>query len=1125
MRMRAGAAICLPLLLAVFSLTTPSAAQERDEEGEVRSKESLPLEIARSLSMDLSEGTWMSVDVSPDGQTVVFDLLGDLFTVPMNGGDATQVTSGMSYDAQPRFSPDGDWLVFTSDRDGGQNIWTMRLDGTDTVQISSGATNRAESPEWTPDGQYIVASMGNFRGGGLPKLHLYHKDGGSGTKLIDEPDNLKTVGAAFGSDDRWVWYARRTGDWNYNAQLPQYQIAVYDRDSGESFTRTSRYGSAFRPTVSPDGRWMVYGTRFDNQTGLILRDQENGDERWLAYPVQHDDQESRASLDVLPGMAFTPDSREFVASWDGRLWRTSLEGGAARPIPFRARFEMPVGPAVEFDYPVEDTETFTVRQIRDSAPSPDGTRIAFSAMDRLWVANHDGSSPRRLTDDEASEHFPAWSPDGRWIAYASWRGDEGHLNKIEASGGTATRVSSRGGVYAEPAWSPDGTRIVAARGTSRAFAEAPDNAALRRALEELVWMSADGNGETLIIPLGNRSTPHFQMDEPNRIYLSRRDGYLISVRWDGTDEKEHLRVQGPTPAGADDPLPANSVVRAPRGGLALAQVGRHLYTVTVPRTGGDTPSISVSNPDRAAFPVRKLTTVGAEFPRWGADAGTIHWSLGNAHFTYDLADARAFEAAQEAAEAAEAAADAEAGDEGADAAGEEGEADDEDDDDEAYEPTEVRVPIEVTRDLPVGVAALTGARIITMEGDEVIEDGVIVVRNNRIEAVGRRGQVSIPAEAEVIDMTGNTIMPGFVDTHSHMRPTWGLHRDDQWMYLANLAYGVTTTRDPQTATTDVLTYSDLVRAGEMLGPRIYSTGPGVFWNDNISSLEEARDVMKNYADYFDTKTLKMYVAGNRRQRQWIIQAARELNIMPTTEGSLNYKQDITETVDGYSGLEHSLPIYPIYGDVVELFKEMKRTYTPTLLVSYGGPWAENYFFENENPHDDAKLRRFTPHEAVDYMTRRRSQWFLPEEYVFEDHARFVADLVAAGGRVGVGSHGGGDLRLQGLGYHWELWGMSSGGLSNHDALKVATMHGAEAVGLDQDLGSLTPGKLADLIVLGQNPLDNIRNTASIRYVMINGRLFESDSLDEIYPRRKALEPLWWWDKDPEAETLPGVGRD
>jgi imidazolonepropionase-like amidohydrolase len=228
-----------------------------------------------------------------------------------------------------------------------------------------------------------------------------------------------------------------------------------------------------------------------------------------------------------------------------------------------------------------------------------------------------------------------------------------------------------------------------------------------------------------------------------------------------------------------------------------------------------------------------------------------------------------------------------------------------------------------------------------MKGHEIIENADIVVRNNRIAAVGRRGEIQIPQGAEIIDVSGKTIVPGYVDTHAHMWPAWGIHNSQVWMYLANIAYGVTTTRDPQTATTDVLAYADRVEAGEILGPRIYSTGPGVFAGEQIKDLDHARNVLKRYSEYYDTKTFKMYMSGNRQQRQWLIMAARELKLMPTTEGGLDFKLNMTHALDGYPGLEHSLPITPLYSDVVELFKSTGITYTPTLLVAYGGPCVFN----------------------------------------------------------------------------------------------------------------------------------------------------------------------------------------
>jgi Tol biopolymer transport system component len=1078
-----------------------------------KKNDELPLKPERTVTFSASEGTWISLDVSPDGRTIVFELLGDLYTMPVTGGAATRITSGPAFDSQPRWSPDGKRIVFLSDRSGAENIWLCDPDGLNARALTKGANNLYASPEWTPDGNYIVASRTSGVLGSVYELWLYHKDGGSGTAMLrvqagpNQPPPMNTLGAAFGKDPRYIWVSRHRGGFGYNLRYPLWQLAIYDRQTGRIYGQTDVYGSAMRPVLSPDGKWLVYATRYDAETGLRLRDLATGDEKWLVYPVTRDDQESRFTRDLYPGASFTPDGQALIVSYTGKIWRVAVPSGQATAIPFAAQVEQQLGPMVHTPIRV-DTGEILVRQIRNASPSPDGRRLAFSALDRLYVMDLPGGTPRRLSTDNVKEQVPAWSPDGQWIAYVTWTDQGGTVNKIraDARGGRPVRLTTDTAFYDMPAWSPDGQRVVAVRGP-----RAPRVTEHEAPGYELVWLPASGGAVVRVSPYDGRGRPHFARD-PSRIYYyagNANDG-LVSVRFDGTDRRAHIKVSGYTPPGPGSvPRGADEILISPDTDRVLAQVGNNVYLVTMPVVGGQTPEVNVSDTSSAAFPVHRLTRVGGDFLGWTADGRLAYWSIGRTFFRWDRAVADSVGRAKARVDSLRA--DSLTRDSvkalpdslqkrlkaRADSLAKL----------PAYEPPRVDVTIRAPRDVPHGTVVLRGARIISMKGDEVIENGDVVVTNNRIVSVGPRGPT--PPGTQVFDVAGKTIIPGFVDVHAHPWPTWGVHETQVWKYLANLAWGVTTTRDPQTATTDVLTYADLVETGEILGPRIFHTGPGVFSDENFQSLDDARNALKRYSEFYGINTIKMYMTGNRKQRQWVIMAAKELGLMPTLEGGLDFKMNLTAVADGYPGHEHSYPIMPLFQDAVQLIAQSGINYTPTLLVSYGGPFSENYFYEHFDIHDDAKIRRFIPHEEIDQRAERRA-WFRDNQYVFPRIAASAAAILRAGGFVGMGCHG----QLDGLGCHWELWAMAAGGMTPLEVLRVATWDGAHAIGFEQDLGSLEPGKLADLIVLDANPLEDIHNTNTIRYVMKNGRLYEGETLNEVWPRQRTLPRMWWWGTEP-----------
>jgi Tol biopolymer transport system component len=432
---------------------------------------------SRDISFSVNEGTWMNLDVSPDGQTIAFDLLGDIYTLPITGGKATCIASGLPFEVQPRYSPDGSKIAFTSDRDGGDNIWTMNPDGSEATAITQEDFRLLNNAVWTPDGQYLVARKHYTatRSLGAGEMWLYHvgQPGGSGIQLTERKNDQQDAGEPFVSPDgRYVYFSEDLSggsDFEYNKD-PNGQIYVirrYDRQTGDVDNVVGGPGGAIRPTLSPDGKLLAFVKRVRTQSVLHLYDLQSG-EMWPIFDgLTKDQQETWAIFGVYPNFAWTPDGQSIVIYGQGKLHRVNVETFEATEIPFTAEVNQTIVEAVNFRQEI-DRKEFTAKMIRHATTSPDGKLLAFNAAGHLYLKSLPKGQPRRLTSDNQHWEFqPSFSPDGKQVIYTTWSDTAmGSISRIAVAnvGQSGQRLTQEKGFYHEPAYSPDGQQIVYRKG-------------------------------------------------------------------------------------------------------------------------------------------------------------------------------------------------------------------------------------------------------------------------------------------------------------------------------------------------------------------------------------------------------------------------------------------------------------------------------------------------------------------------------------------------------------------------------------------------------------------------------------------------------------------------------------
>ncbi|MDG2130718.1 MAG: amidohydrolase family protein [Fuerstiella sp.] len=1063
----------------------------------------------REQTVDVEEGTWLTVDVSPDGTRLVFDLLGDLYMMPISGADGTggrfprPLTSGVAWDMQPRFSHDGKWIAFTSDRNGkggkaGDNIWVMDQSSGKVQQVTNESYRLLNGPTWSPDDQYLVARkhFTSRRSLGAGEMWMFHRDAAdvnamSGVQLTERPDDQKDVNEpVYSPDGRYLYYSQDTTagstfeyDKDSNGQI--YVIKRLDLQKGETESYITGPGGACRPTPSPDGKTLAFVRRVGAKTGLHLFDTDSGAVRLIYDELERDMQEAWAIHGVYPAFSWMPDGRSIVIWAKGKIRRINVADGSAEVIPFKIKDTRTITQSLRFPIDAAPDE-FDVRMLRWVTTSPDGKSVVFQSLGHLYLRDLQNNSLRRLTERKNEFEFcPSFSRDGRFVVYTTWNDRSlGSIRLASVGNPNGNRpVTIRPGHYRNPVFAPNGRSIVFEK-TSGGRLRSP----LYSHEPGVYRIDVAGGQPERISKTGKR--PQFGADS-DRLFLQRSSSgkdadnlALYSVDLNGHEERQHYSSKW-----------ATDYCIAPDGSRIAFVERFNVYVAPFVNTGT---SIELG-PKFQGLPVTKLSDQAGDWPHFSGDGQRLHWSLGPDLFTAEISDFVGKAAEQEA-------------------------------DNDGKEPREsdkavpasVNIGFKAKHAAPSGSFALVGGRIITMGPAGVIDDGTIIVQQNRIVAMGRKGRVTIPADARVFNISGQVVLPGYVDTHAHgAQATQGIIPQQNWVNYARLAFGVTTIHDPSNNTHSIFASSELTKAGLITGPRTYSTGTILYgasgsYKAEIESLEDAKFHLKRM-QAVGAFSVKSYNQPRRDQRQQVIAAARELKMMVVPEGGSTFMHNMTMIVDGHTGIEHTLPVQTAYDDVMDLWRNTGVGYTPTLSVAYGGITGEQYWYEVDDLWLHPRLQTFIPPHVLNPRSRRRNKSPL-EDYNHIRVARIAKQRVDDGGLVQAGGHG----QLNGICTHWELWSFVQGGMSPMQALRSGTLHGARYLGLDGDIGSLEVGKLADILIMesGADPTQKIRDSQKIQYTIANGRIFEAASMKEVGGQEA---PEFFWELSGQGLSFPLIG--
>ena len=1001
-----------------------------------------------TLSFEATEGTLISVDVSPNGKTIAFDLLGHIYLMPSNGGKAEAITKGSSWNMFPRFSPNGEKILFTSDRGGSDDLWVQNIK-TGNIKNVSTMDIPVHQGTWSIDGKHIFGTALNMK-----VRHPVYKFNMFGDKQEIIPPGSRSPVTHFEMhpSNGLLYYTHGDG----NLYRSGDRIKTFDMTNGEIKVYIDRPGGAGAPKLSKDGKFLAYVHRDDRQTSLVVRNIETNEESIVSTNLDYDRMDSGSFYGSYTNMSWHPNNKEIFISYGGGIHSINIITLKAKKIKFNARVKRQIKETVRFKVDVAKDKTST-RSHRWSQKTPAG--ILYEAMGDLYLKN--GSKVKNLSNSNDHETSPYYDSKSRKVYYATWNDKEmGAVYQMDLSGKKKKKITSIPSQYGSIVVSQDGV-VAYLRGAGSLV----NGNHLERQKDFELVLNEEGSEKVLasIAWSGNRYAkrpPSIYFGKNNKIYFSDYVEDILtlkSISTSGLDEKEIYKF----------PHATRAIISPNMEWIAFREY--HRSFVTPFEYFGK--AVSISAEDNLGFTQRVDRKHDGDFMSWSSDSKTLLWTRGKYHYEKSL------NAIIE----------------------------------KKSKLTKTDISFTYDIDKPSSVIVFKNVRVLTMNQEKDILEGVtILVRNNKIISVG--DNVRIPKSAKVFDMEGRTVMPGMFDAHGHYgSPISALNVIEQNLYglKANLAYGVTTMYDVYGTTQKDFWVSDMIQKGDIDGPRIFSVGDPIFVTKYrtkmyrpIKTLSDAIEHVQFNKDHGAT-AVKDYSNHNRIARQHLVEASRQLGINVVSESFSNPQMNLTQIVDGFTGLEHTLGLEPIYEDVIQLLKSTDLGITPTFIVVYNGPSGETYFYQSERLWEDRKLLNFFRKDEL--IKLRRPTFYWPDDHYVAQMGVTMKKLYDRGITMHMGAHG----NMMGLGAHWEMELFTHGSFSNYDAIEIATINGFKHHGLDHILGSIEPGKLADFVIMRDNPLENIRNTRSIEYVVKNGVVYSGMDASRIFPNPKPSEKLYF----------------